>query len=411
MNIRRKRLKDGRLAWKLEFSWRDPATGQPHRKGETFYGPKDAAQAYWVQRWTVLRQGEGIRDETQTVAEYLTTWWETVVQSHRKPKTARSYAQMIRCHIAPALGSIRLTQLTPAHLRQWVNAMGQNDALSLRTQAYSFAVLRAALNEAVRTDQLATNPCQKVRPPRNVPHPVEPFTAEQAQILLSVAASTRWEGVLVLAVGCGLRLGEILALRWPQYEPSTGVLHITETMTDVPGADRFQRPKTPESRRTIVVPTFVAEALTQQRRRQHGWQQQTAQWEDETLMFTTAKGGPLSLRNVQKAWYRICDQAGIVRRGFHTLRHTYASLALSAGVNLATIGELMGHTDPAFTKRVYAHLLLDSKYEAARELDRYWAKTGGNFNEQARQIDDIHHAKRSQDGLAYGFAPDFPHSS
>lgn len=374
MNIRKALRKDGRPAWKLEWViGKDPATGKYRRISETVEGTKTFAKEYWQRRHTELthQRDAGIHPSRQVLRDYLTEWLETIIRQERRPKTYRSYEQLIRIHIIPGLGSLRVDQLTAAQIREWMVRLGRprtegGAGLSPASVTRCHAVLRAALAELVRREELEVNPCQKVRAPKHNAKPIQPYTREECRAILTSATGTRWETLITMAIGSGLRLGELLALRWADIQLERQTLVVTRNLTDVANAERFGGPKTVEGLRTVALPPMVMAALRVHRKTQVEERLAAGdRWKDYDLVFCTHTGRPLLLRNVQRAWYAIRQKSQVPAKGFHALRHSYASVAISAGIPLEAIAELLGHADPTFTKRIYAHLLEEAKHHVA----------------------------------------------
>lgn len=385
MNIQARPLKDGRPAWRLEFrAGKDPATGKPLRVVETFRGTKREAERYWTKRQAEIdAQGAAyVRPAKETVGAYLERWLRDYGGQHLKPTTVRSYAELVRTHIVPGLGAVPLSDLTAAQVSAWQADLTRKQVpkgtkkdrtwvlISPRRVAYARAVLRAALNEAVRLGLLPANPVDRVRAPRQEAKEVQALTLEQALAVTRAAEGHRLEALYLLAWQTGMRRGELLGLRWEDVDFEAGTLRVRRNLVDLGGGRRvFQEPKTERGRRTVAMTPEVAGALRAHRARQV--QERWAageRWEDGDLVFCTATGGVLNPKNVARDWYRLLDKAGLPHQGFHTLRHTNATLARLAGVDIGDISKNLGHTSEAFTADRYAHVLPESQKAAAERF-------------------------------------------
>ena len=377
---------NGKPAWRLEFmAGRDPETGKHRRVYERFHGTEHQAREYWYKRQAEIdREVEGgafTKTAKETVGDYLSGWLTNTGPGILKAKTLASYRQMADLYLVPLLGALPLSELTARHVEEATGRIVRpKDAggfgLSARTGAYAHAVLRRVLNDAVRRGNLARNAAALARAPRGEAKQVHGYSHADMLALMAAAQGHRLEALFAVSWQSGLRMGEILGLRWTDCDLGAGTVAVRQTVGAVKGGVRFDTPKTKASRRTIILPDTAVEALEIHRGRQYEDRRKAADsWREHGLVFCTQKGGPLSPRNVERTWYTLRDRAKLAPQGFHALRHTYGSLALSARVPLEAVAENLGHTDISFTKRVYADVLLDLKRAAADRLGAF-VKTG-----------------------------------
>jgi integrase len=378
---------NGKPTWRLEFmAGRDPEKkGKHQRVYERFYGTEKQAQEYWYKRQAEIdrdvESGGFTKPAKETVGDYLTAWLTNTGPGILKAKTLAGYRQVADLFLVPLLGALPLSDLSARHVEEATGRIVRPKAeagfgLSARTGAYAHAVLRRILNDAVRRGDLARNAASLAVAPRGESKQVHGYTLADMQALMAAAQGNRLEALFGLSWQSGLRLGEILGLRWTDCDLGKGTVAVRQTVVAVKGGLQFDTPKTKASRRTIVLPATAVEALEIHRGRQYQDRQQAGDgWREHGLVFCTQSGGPLFPRNVERTWYTLRDRAKLEPQGFHALRHTYGSLALSAGVPLEAVAENLGHTDISFTKRVYADVLLDLKRAAADRMDAF-VRTG-----------------------------------
>lgn len=386
MNIQARPLQDGRPAWRLEFrAGKDAATGKPLRVVETFRGTKREAERHWAKRQAEIdAQGAAyVRPVKETLGQYLERWLADYADQHCKPSTAASYRDLVRVHIVPALGAVALADLTAAQVSAWVADMarkptGRGGTLSPCRVAYARAVLRAALHEAVRLRLIPSNPVELVRAPRQEPKQVEAFTLAEAQALDRAAEGQRLAALVRVAWRTGLRLGELLALRWEDVDWDTGTVSVRRNVVQVKGKTVLQdSTKSKKGVRTIaMVPAVAVELRAHQKRQAEERLKAREWWQDGGLVFCTQEGKPLGARNVERFWYAVRDKAGVPKHGFHSLRHTFATLARAAGVDLADIADALGHESPAFTAKQYAHSSTESRRTAAERFAAFVGDSG-----------------------------------
>ena len=391
MNIQPRPLKDGRPAWRCEFrAAPDPATGKPRRIIETCRGTRRDAERYWVRRQAEIdAQGASfVQPAKDTLGEYLERWLADYVDQHCKPSTAASYRVLVRAHIKPALGAVPLRDLTAAQVAAWVADMARKTVpkgseddrthvpISPRRVAYARAVLRAALHEAVRLRMIPSNPVDLVRAPKQAPKQIQAFTLHEAQALDAAAEGHRLAVLVRTAWRTGIRLGEILALQWSDVDFEAGTILVHRNIVEVEGKRIVQEaPKTEKGRRTVAMTATVAVDLQAHRTRLEEERRAAGEaWQDGGWVFCTQEGKPLAARNVERLFYSFRDGAGLPAYGFHSLRHTWATLAKRAGVDIAEIADALGHESPAFTAKVYAHVLPEGRREMADRFEAFTAR-------------------------------------
>jgi integrase len=306
-------------------------------------------------------RGDAAADPSLTLAAYLDEWFDHVSPTV-KPTTAYTYRLHLDKWIVPTIGSQSLIRLVPADVRR-VPAAIVKAGRSPRTAQSVLITLRMALAAAVRDGRLERNVADGVKAPRSAVAKVDAIGQEQARAVLQ-AFDGHWMGPLVtVAMGTGMRLGELLALRWTDVERGrirvTGSLRPTARQTGDPYRLERTEPKTVRSVRTLEPAPFVFDAIELQRKRQAL---------RSVYVFTNQAGGFLDPRNVTKAFQLHLQQSGLPRMRFHDLRHAYATLSLTAGVPLRVVQEALGHTSIALTAAVYAHVMPELQREAGQRL-------------------------------------------
>lgn len=371
---------DGKLSWRLRWETKDPGTGKRQNVYETFHGSKREAERRWVEREGEIRQeGAGfIKPAKMTVGQYMEKWIHDYCEVNLKPTTVASYRSIAEGHIIPGIGAVPLADLAAPQVSSWLADVARKsgrsgERLSPRRVAYVRAVLRDALHEAVRQRLIHTNPVDLVRAPRQDPKQVEAFTLQEVQALDKAAAGQRLEALIRISWRTGLRLGELLGLHWDAVDLDGRTITVRSSLVEADGKRIMQESaKTKRGTRTIAMTDSVASALRAHRAAQAaerlaaGWR-----WQDNDLVFATRAGKPLAPRNVQRLFYLLRDRAGLPDHGVHALRHTYATLAKRAGVPIEDISDALGHESPAFTAKVYAHVLPEGRRDNADRFEAY----------------------------------------
>jgi integrase len=333
----------------------DPQTGHRRQLSRAVRGPKRDAEHLLIELLSQRDRGVNVRTDRLTVGQYLTDWLSGLAVRVR-PTTATRYRGLMTLHVIPQLGGIRLRRLSVNQ----VNAL-LADRLAAgsapRTVSHIRAVLRKALNDAVRADLLWRNVAALASAPLVPSRRLDPMSQDEALAILAATVSTPNGAVVATALCTGLRQGEILGLRWVDIDLDRGRLRVAGALQHFGGRFHLVEPKSASSRRTIPVPPPLVPIL-----RSHRAAQAKAQlvagsaWEEliPGLVFTTTLGRPLHGVSVTQEFQLACARAQLPRRRFHDLRHGTATLLLAAGVDLKTISTLLGHSTITLTANTYA---------------------------------------------------------
>ncbi len=355
------RRKDGRWAATVSLGYQN---GRRLRK--SFYGEtRREVQERLTQALRDQQLGLPIAIERQTVGQFLQNWLIESVKPSVRPKTYNSYEQLIRLHLAPALGRTPLQKLAPQHVQAFLNAK-LAFGLSPRTVQYLRATLRCALNQALRWGLVARNVAALVDSPQVKRHEIQTLDPHQARVFLNAVKGNRLEALYSVALALGLRQGEALALRWADVDFGNATIRVQAALQRIDGKLQLVEPKTAQSRRTINLPATVETALREHRVRQlEDRLASGGRWQESDLVFTTAFGSPLDGRTVTKQFQRILERAGLPRIRFHDLRHTCASLLLAQGVHPRAVMETLGHSQISLTMNTYSHVMPALRKEVA----------------------------------------------
>jgi integrase len=201
---------------------------------------------------------------------------------------------------------------------------------------------------------------------------MQTLTPEQAKILMDAAKGDRLEALYVVAVTTGVRLGEMLALRWANVDLDRSVLHVRENLERAEHGMRIGTPKTEKSRRRIVLRSVAVTALREHRERQLGERLKAgALWRDQDLVFPSTVGTPSDpLRILKHEFKPMLERANLPRIRMHDLRHTAATLMRRAGVSIEVVSQVLGHADASTTMRIYPHVQEDMQAKELVALDR-----------------------------------------
>ncbi len=315
--------------------------------------------------------------ENLTVGEYLTRWLADSVVGTVRPTTFERYEQIVRAHLKPSLGRVKLKTLSPAHVRglyrEKLGGAEGSPALSPRTVRYVHVTLHKALKQAVMDGLIPRNPTEAVKPPQITREEMRPLSAEQVKTLFEAARTEgdRLEGLYVLALTTGLRQGELLGLRWEDVDLEAGTLRVQRTLTTAKGGPVLAAPKTKGSRRTVRLSRTASEAVRGHLERQLGEINRAgALWRENGLIFASETGEPLSRQHVTAHRFKpLLKRTGLPEIRSHDLRHTCATLLLSENVNPKVVSEMLGHASIAITLDTYSHVLPTMQESAAKAME------------------------------------------
>ena len=359
--------------------WYDePATGNGARqqRSKSGFRTRKEAEAWFNRKADELRRGIVAIDEKTTLREYLESWL-AAIESSVTASSTRSYRMHIDLHIVPLIGGVKLRDLRPQHIEDakvtWLTQKrkdGREGTLSARTAHHIYETLNTALNKAKRQRLIQSNPCEFVDSPRFERREMRSLDAAAGAALMKVFESTDIGAAIVTDLGTGLRRGELLALRWGDIDLDQRLLTVRRSIERVGKSTGFKEPKTRRSRRTIALPAFVVDRL-----RRHRIEQKErflalglGHLTDETLVFERA-GEPWVPNTFGATFSEILRESGLPHVRLHDLRHSYASMALEAGVDLKTVSNALGHSTISTTADIYAHVTPSLMRSAADRLD------------------------------------------
>ena len=338
-----------------------------------------------------VRLGKGIyvAPNQMTVEQYLLTWLETQARQ-RKAGTVAAYRHKIQRYVLPGIGAVKLQKLSARHLDALYVEMLDGGGvggkpLSISTVQTIHSIVRKALQDAYKRDEVAVNVATKATPPTRRSHGAEEphapalqcWTAEQVRRFVEALTPQRLRAAYILAVNTGMRRGEVLGLSWSDVDLNSRRLTVRQSLVTISGYTQLTTPKTGKPRQ-FQLDEISCAALRRWRAEQAGerlaW---GSLWQDTGLVFTKEDGTRIQPESFTKVFRRIAADAGLPTIRFHDVRHTYATLALQAGVDIKVVSQRLGHANVGITWDTYAHVLPDQDEQAAElfQLHVYGAAT------------------------------------
>ena len=303
--------------------------------------------------------------------EWLNIWLENYVNSTTKKRTCERYSQIVKHHIIGRLGDYELNNISLFELQKFVTELIEHGnlltgkGLSVNSVNGIIAVVQNSLKLAYTLGEIKEYVGEKIKRPKPKEKEVSCFsTSEQKKIERAVLTSKKQKLIgIVLCLYTGLRIGELIALTWENVDLLKGTLTIKRTCYD--GKDEQGKlcrvedePKTASSKRTIPLPKQVLKLLKEHKKK------------NKSEYVISDYGKPLFVRSYQRSFDLLLKKLKIQHKGFHALRHTFATRALECGMDVKMLSEILGHKNPTITLCRYAHSMIEYKKEMMNKLGK-----------------------------------------
>ena len=314
------------------------------------------------------RDVELTEESNMTLGAWLDKWLDDYMALTIRESTMDSYKTMTKHYIKPYLGGEKIGSITTADIQQLYNWLRENgrvnehyekgNALSDSMIRSIHMMLHQAMDAAVRERLIVKNPTEGTVIPKNNYPPKQILTAEQLEKFLEVAkADPVWSDFFYTELTTGLRLGEICGLKWQDFEEKTGRLHVRRSVHRRKGGGvRVGETKTETGTRTILLPPSTVEILKARKKKSY------SDWIFHNPVVAEVPMDPSTAYHRLKTLLRHAELPSI---RFHDLRHTFATHALTSGVDAKTLSTILGHTNASFTLDTYTHMTTEMHQKAA----------------------------------------------
>ena len=301
--------------------------------------------------------------------DWLTQWSENYIRPSVKVRTYERYMGIIEQHIKDKIGGMELNDLSPLALQSFITELLQmgnkrtGKGLSANSVIAVISVIQNSLKTAHMLGFLKEYKADKLKRPKLKEKPVECFSLkEQKQIEQAIlnGKKDKLYGIL-LCLYSGLRIGELIALQWSDIDFIKGILTVSKSCHDSKDGLVIDEPKTVNSRRLIPLPKQLLPIL------------KSIKIKSDSPFIVSANGSPVSVRSYQRSFELLLKKLKIPHKGFHSLRHTFATRALECGKDVKTLSEILGHKNPTITLNRYAHSLMEHKADMMNRLGKILA--------------------------------------
>ena len=299
-------------------------------------------------------------------AEWLDIWLENYIKPSVKVRTYERYALIIDKHIATDVGKYEISELSALVLQNFITKLLESgncktgNGLSANSVNAIISVLQSSLQTAHLIGVANEYTANKIKRPKLIERPVECFSLkEQKQIEQAVLNSKKDKLYgIILCLYSGLRIGELIALQWNDIDLTKGILTVSKSCHDGKDGIIIDEPKTATSRRMIPLPKQLLPILKGTKKK------------SDSPFVVSANGKPVSVRSYQRSFELLLKKLKIPHKGFHSLRHTFATRAIECGMDVKTLSEILGHKNPTVTLNRYAHSLMEHKADMMNRLGK-----------------------------------------
>ena len=360
-----------------------------------------------------LAENSYINETNITFVGWLKTWLETYAKPSIKLSTYTSYETYIRGHISPYFTNLKLKDLNPKILQDFLNTKltggrldNKEGGLSDKTLKNLYNMIHSSLKQAYMNELIKKNICDFIKVPKVSRKEMRVLTREEQKNLISASRNHRLGIVVILDLFTGMRLGEILALRWIDIDFENKNICVKNTIkrlsTHLGESNKTQiildTPKTENAYRDIpLIDEMVMELKEHKKLQNIEKKKYGSAYNDKNFLFCNELGEPYDQKTFKNYYNKILLECGLlkikpktirnkIKKGlktkpkpngstpnvtFHTLRHTFATRAIEQGMDILVLSKILGHSDPSTTLNKYGHVLPNHKkdnMEKIREL-------------------------------------------
>jgi integrase len=304
-----------------------------------------------------VNSGEHRPQAVWTFGRFVEDRWKPDLYPTLKFSSKKFYDNMVSTHLIPVFENTQLRLISKDSVQSFLNAKAQGDS-SWKTVKHVRTAFGSILEAAVRDNLLASNPVRKTRLPRRAPEEEKaPISPESIRALLAKLPEPSRSIARLLAM-TGLRIGELLALRWQDIDLDKGFFSVRQTVYE----GHFDVPKSRRSKRTLPLGPVCAEIFRSLRK---------PDVDPSALVFSARNGSPLSRRNLLNRQLRpTCKALGLTGANWHWLRHAHATLLDSVGAPLGTVQALLGHASPEVTREIYIGSIPENARTAVEDVEK-----------------------------------------
>lgn len=373
------------------------------RKTKTF-GTQAKARAKLLEIKNALAQGIYSDTGNQTLRQWLEEWLENYAKDSIKLSTYISYETYIRAHIKPAIGDIKMKELSVSALQKFLVGLkksgrvdNRQGGLSAKTIRNIHQMLHAALKQAVDSNLINQNYADGAKSPKVIDREMRVLDRNEQKSLIEACRASQNPASfgIIFTLFTGLRIGELLGLRWINVDFDKHNFTVKETMNRLKTFDEGsaiattlerRTPKTVNSKRTVDLIDELYSDLLEHKNEQDAITAEFPGYNPEGYVFVSAAGKPFDPRTYQDLFKRELKAAGVADANFHCLRHTFATRAIENGMDILVLSRILGHAKPSTTLNMYGHVLTEHRKESMDKISSLYDAPSGS--EQSAEQED-----------------------
>jgi integrase len=375
-----RKRKDGR--WEAIVIVGYDHEGQPIKK--SVYGAR-RQDVLEKRDQALLKAKAGIvgNNDKETLYAAVCSYYEHYMKPNYRGSSAEIFEGLIENYIKPSkIAGMKIGDLKPDQIQAFINDIAEKRKGP--TIRRTLQLVNSTLKHNAIQRVIFINPCDFVKKPKpkedhttldDEPGADKVFSHEEQQKLISHClheeSDKKLACAILLALGTGMRIGEVCGLRNVDFDEVGKRVNIRASLRIVKNIPILQQPKTKESRRTIPITDFAYEGIKAYKKYRNAEELKAGTlYDKETIYFLrTSTGGPVDRRNLLRGYQRLLKRIDLPEHNFHALRHTYATNLLEAGEQIKTVQELLGHANPVITMTIYSHVRPNVKESAIEKLN------------------------------------------
>lgn len=339
----------------------------------SYYNKEQILVVDWLNNKKLeIKQESSLEKSNYTISSWIIEWLNACKSNYIRANTFSSYIRLFKNHIKPALGDIKISDLNKSKIQLFINDLYKS-GLSPKTVKEVYNVLNGALEEALDRDYIYKNVAKKIKlPARNKPEK-KILTAEEENEWIELLRKEKLGITIEFLLLTGLRCEELCGLKWKNIDLKNRLISIEKSFQDTELYDKelnligrerkINELKTKNSKRKVPIQDrLYNDFLKYSKESEH---------KAEDFVFLSTKGNPLITNNIEGRLKRFIKRHDLKKIGPHSLRHTFATRCLEAGINAKTLQDLLGHSDYSTTANNYLHVTQENKINSMNKLTEY----------------------------------------
>ncbi|GAA0313545.1 tyrosine-type recombinase/integrase [Bacillus carboniphilus] len=323
-----------------------------------------------------INQGTFVEPANETYMSYLEKWIKNK-KSQIKPTTLDTYQRLLRVHIIPGLGHLKLGKMNRLHIKEFYSYLEEEKELAPASIKKIHTVIRSSLSDALEDGLIAKNISAGIKTPRIGRSEIKVWDEVQLMNFLNAIKAETLYIAFHLPAMTGMRRSEVLGIRWKDIDFENKILRVVTTITTKGKSDG--KTQNSYSRPIDLDDGTIAELKNRKKQVAKDKLKAGTAYDDQDLVVCTSLGKPISPRNLNRLWYKLRDKVDIPNIRFHDLRHTHATLMLLQGIPAKVVSERLGHASIQTTLNTYGHLLPSIQKEAIQIFSRNLIEKSNNF--------------------------------